>query len=61
MDRPREPLPTRVEDTPALPPAYDDALDAGLDALGLTLTAGGAGRDRRPRPAAPGLDRRRST
>ena len=30
MDRPREPLPTRVEDTPPLPPAYDAALDAGL-------------------------------
>ena len=32
MDRSaRKPLPTRVEDTPALPPAYGDALDAGLD------------------------------
>ena len=29
VDRPREPLPTRVEDTPTLPPAYDAALDAG--------------------------------
>ena len=38
MDRPREPLPTRVEDTPILPPAYDTALDAGLRALSLTLT-----------------------
>ncbi|HEX5147432.1 MAG TPA: 16S rRNA (guanine(527)-N(7))-methyltransferase RsmG [Candidatus Limnocylindrales bacterium] len=37
MDRPREPLPTRVEDTPDLPPAYHLALDAGLSALGLTL------------------------
>ncbi|MFL5723501.1 MAG: 16S rRNA (guanine(527)-N(7))-methyltransferase RsmG [Chloroflexota bacterium] len=37
MDRPREPLPTRVEDTPQLPDAYDDALDAGLADLGLTL------------------------
>ncbi len=37
MDRPREPLPTRVEDTPPLPPAYDAALEAGLRALGLTL------------------------
>ena len=37
MDRPREPLPTRVEDTPALSPAYDAALEAGLRALGLTL------------------------
>ena len=39
MDRPREPLPTRVQDTPTLPAAYDDALSAGLEALGLTLTA----------------------
>ncbi len=38
MDRPREPLPTRVEDTPDLPPAYHAALDAGLAALDLTLT-----------------------
>ena len=38
MDRPREPLPTRVRDTPALPAAYADALDAGLSALALELT-----------------------
>ena len=38
MDRPREPLPTRVEDTPGLPPAYDAALEGGLAALSLTLT-----------------------
>ena len=38
MDRPREPLPTRVEDSPGLPTAYDDAIDAGLTALGLTLS-----------------------
>jgi 16S rRNA (guanine527-N7)-methyltransferase len=38
VDRPRQPLPTRVEDTPPLPPAYDVALDAGLAALSLTLT-----------------------
>ena len=38
MDRPREPLPTRVEDTPPLPPAYDAALEAGLADLGLTLS-----------------------
>lgn len=37
MDRPREPLPTRVETTPHLPSAYHDALDAGLSALGLDL------------------------
>jgi 16S rRNA (guanine(527)-N(7))-methyltransferase GidB len=37
VDRPREPLPTRVEDTPNLPAAYHAALDAGLEALSLTL------------------------
>ena len=37
MDRRREPLPTRVQDTPALPAAYGDALDAGLRELGLRL------------------------
>ena len=37
MDRPREPLPTRVEATPQLPSAYHDALEAGLVALGLDL------------------------
>ena len=38
MERPREPLPTRVAETPDLPPAYLDALERGLDALGLSLT-----------------------
>ena len=38
MDRLREPLPTRVEDTPELPPEYAAALEAGLDALALTLS-----------------------
>jgi 16S rRNA (guanine527-N7)-methyltransferase len=38
VTRPREPLPTRVQDTPPLPAAYDDALAAGLVGLGLTLT-----------------------
>jgi 16S rRNA (guanine527-N7)-methyltransferase len=38
VDRPREPLPTRVRDTPTLTPAYADALDAGLSALALELT-----------------------
>jgi 16S rRNA (guanine527-N7)-methyltransferase len=33
----REPLPTRVEDTQALPAAFDAALDAGLSALGIDL------------------------
>jgi len=37
VDRPREPLPTRVEETQGLPAAYNDALDAGLAALGLEL------------------------
>ena len=39
LDRPRGPLPTRVSDLPALPAAYDDVLDAGLAALGLSLDA----------------------
>jgi 16S rRNA (guanine527-N7)-methyltransferase len=38
VDRPREPLPTRVEDTPDLPIDYGRALEAGLDALSLTLS-----------------------
>jgi 16S rRNA (guanine527-N7)-methyltransferase len=38
LDRPREPLPTRVEDLPPLPDAFDDALDPGLRELGLELT-----------------------
>ena len=39
MGRPREPLPTRVEETPNLPSVYDDTLDAGLSALGMSLSA----------------------
>lgn len=39
MEIPRKPLPTRVAETPDLPPAYDDALERGLDGLGLSLTA----------------------
>ncbi len=39
MDRPREPLPTRVEATPTLPPTYHEALETGLADLRLTLTA----------------------
>jgi len=38
VDGPREPLPTRVEATPDLPPAYHAALDAGLAELSLALT-----------------------
>jgi len=41
MSPAREPLPTRVEDTPVLPPGYDDALDDGLAALGVSLDAAG--------------------
>ena len=39
LDRLREPLPTRVEATPELPAEYAAALDAGLDALSLTISA----------------------
>jgi 16S rRNA (guanine527-N7)-methyltransferase len=39
VDRERGPLPTHVEDTPDLPAAYHDALEAGLVAMGLTLDA----------------------
>jgi 16S rRNA (guanine527-N7)-methyltransferase len=35
----REPLPTRVQDTPSLPSAYADALERGLADLGLELDA----------------------
>lgn len=38
MGSPREPLPTRVEATPPLPPAYHDTLETGLAALGFALT-----------------------
>jgi 16S rRNA (guanine527-N7)-methyltransferase len=37
LSRQREPLPTRVEDLPALPAAYTDALDAGLEELDLLV------------------------
>jgi 16S rRNA (guanine527-N7)-methyltransferase len=40
VDRLREPLPTRVEETSTLPTAYHDALDQGLAELGLTLSPG---------------------
>jgi 16S rRNA (guanine527-N7)-methyltransferase len=33
----REPLPTRVETTPPLPPSYAHAIEAGLEALSLDL------------------------
>jgi 16S rRNA (guanine527-N7)-methyltransferase len=36
-DRPRGPLPTRVEDLPELPAAYADVLEAGLASLDLRL------------------------
>ena len=38
MEIPRKPLPTRVAETPDLPAAYRDALQRGLDALGLSLS-----------------------
>ena len=37
LDRPRSPLPTRVQDLPPIPPDYRAALDAGLVALGMSL------------------------
>jgi 16S rRNA (guanine527-N7)-methyltransferase len=37
LDRRREPLPTRVQETPELPAAYDAALRSGLDDLQLEL------------------------
>jgi 16S rRNA (guanine527-N7)-methyltransferase len=40
VTRLRDPLPTDVSDLPPLPAGYDDVLDAGLTALGLTLDAG---------------------
>ena len=39
LDRPREPLPTRVETLPLLPGAFDDALDSGLRDLGVDLAS----------------------
>ena len=38
MDRRREPLPTRVKDTPALSATYDVALRSGLSGLGIDLS-----------------------
>jgi 16S rRNA (guanine527-N7)-methyltransferase len=46
VDRRREPLPTRVEDTPALPSEYDSTLRRGLRQLGLDL----------PQPARAAID-----
>lgn len=39
LDRPRDPLPTRVQDLAPLPPSYAGTLDIGLEALGLALSA----------------------
>ena len=39
LDRPRGPLPTRVQDLPALPAEYADVVDAGLAALDLDLAS----------------------
>jgi 16S rRNA (guanine527-N7)-methyltransferase len=46
LDRRREPLPTRVQDTPELPAEYEDAMRRGLDELGLSL----------PEPARAAID-----
>lgn len=40
MDPQREPLPTRVQDTPTLPASYEDALVRGLAELGLDSDLG---------------------
>ena len=40
LDRPRDPLPTRVQGLAPLPPSYAATLDAGLGALGLDLAPG---------------------
>ena len=40
MERPRGPLPTRVQDTDPLPAAYAATLRAGLSTLGIDLPAG---------------------
>jgi 16S rRNA (guanine527-N7)-methyltransferase len=39
VDQPREPLPTLVDETPALPASYTLALDEGLRAIGVALLA----------------------
>jgi 16S rRNA (guanine527-N7)-methyltransferase len=39
LQRRREPLPTRVQETPPLPAEFDDALSQGLGVLDLELTA----------------------
>ena len=39
LDRPRDPLPTRVQDLPPLPAEYADAVEEGLRALELDLPA----------------------
>jgi 16S rRNA (guanine527-N7)-methyltransferase len=40
VDQTREPLPTRVSDTPELPAAYHAALDAALPSIGVELPPG---------------------
>jgi 16S rRNA (guanine527-N7)-methyltransferase len=39
LDRPRGPLPTRVQDLGELPPEYDATVDEGLRSLGVDLSA----------------------
>ena len=43
LDRPRVPLPTRVQDLPPLPDAYASVLDDGIHTLGLDLPTGARG------------------
>ncbi|HEV7811148.1 MAG TPA: 16S rRNA (guanine(527)-N(7))-methyltransferase RsmG [Candidatus Limnocylindrales bacterium] len=38
LDRPPDPLPTRVDSLPTLPESYDAALEAGLAAIGVALS-----------------------
>jgi 16S rRNA (guanine527-N7)-methyltransferase len=40
LDRPRDPLPTRVEGLNPLPPDFDEAIEAGLRELDISITAG---------------------
>jgi 16S rRNA (guanine527-N7)-methyltransferase len=39
LDRPPDPLPTRVDSLPDLPDAYERALEAGLAAIGVQLSS----------------------
>jgi 16S rRNA (guanine527-N7)-methyltransferase len=43
LDRPRDPLPTRVQDLPPLPASFGEVVEAGLRSLSLELDAGARG------------------